>query len=95
MNNKKAKAIRKHSKTLLVSWMKGLLSEEEGSVINVKNYEQFMAEQTHIYVNKKFILNAYHPKWIAKKIKQLLIIYPNMKITDIGLKHIQWLVQKT
>lgn len=94
MNNKKSKAIRRHSESLLVEWLQSLLSEEEGVAITVKNYKQFMPEQTHVFANQKILLNAYHPKWIAKKIKQLLLIFPDIKITDISLEHIQWKAQR-
>jgi hypothetical protein len=78
----------------LVEWLQSLLSEEEGAAITVKNYKQFMPEQTHVFANQKILLNAYHPKWIAKKIKQLLLIFPDIKITDISLEHIQWKAQR-
>ena len=94
MNNKKSKAIRRHSESLLVEWLQSLLSEEEGAAITVKNYKQFMPEQTHVFANQKILLNAYHPKWIAKKIKQLLLIFPDIKITDSSLEHIQWKAQR-
>ena len=35
-------------------------------------------------------LNAYHPKWIAKKIKQLLKIDPKLDIESIDLELIKW-----
>ena len=90
MNGKKAKRIRRHSRVLLVSWLKSLLSEEEAEQVNIKNYKQMMPEQTHAYVQDKFLLNAYHPKWIVKKINQLTSIYPKLKIEDVNLELIQW-----
>ena len=90
MNGKKAKRIRRHSRVLLVSWLKSLVSEEEAKNVTVKNYKQMMPEQTHAFVQNRFMLNAYHPKWIAKKINQLTSIYPKLKIEDVNLELVQW-----
>ncbi len=80
---------------LLVSWLKSLLSEEEAEQVNIKNYKQIMPEHTHAYVQDKFLLNAYHPKWIVKKINQLTSIYPKLKIEDVNLELIQWKVNRS
>ena len=94
MNGKKAKRIRRHSQVLLVSWLKTLLSEEEAENVTVANYKQMMPEQTHAFVQDKFLLNAYHPKWIVKKINQLTAIYSDLKIEDVNLELIQWKANK-
>jgi len=47
MNRKKSKRITQHSITLLVSWMKQLLPEEEAEKVTVDTYKSFMPEQTH------------------------------------------------
>jgi len=90
MNGKKAKAIRKQSTVLLVDWLHTLLEPEEAAKINIDNYMSFMPQQTHIYVHRKMSLSAYHPKWVSKKIKQLLNIFPTLTIEDINLELVQW-----
>ena len=45
----KAKRIKRHAKTLLVSWLHSLLDKEEADKINVSNYMSHMPKQTHIY----------------------------------------------
>lgn len=94
MNRKKTKRIRKHSVTLLVSWMRQLLSEEEGKKITVDSYKSFMPEQTHFMAQQTIYLNAYHPKWIEKKIKQLIKIFPDIEIEDVDLELITWKVNQ-
>ena len=86
----KAKRIKRHAKTLLVSWLHSLLDKEEADKINVSNYMSHMPKQTHIFLNGKMRLNAYHPKWIAKKIKQLLKIDLKLDIESIDLELIKW-----
>ena len=95
MNGKKAKAIRKQSKVLLVDWIRSLLEPEEAVKINIDNYMSFMPQQTHIYVHRKMSLSAYHPKWVSKKIKQLLNIFPTLTIEDINLELVQWKANKS
>ena len=90
----KAKRIRRHAKTLLVSWLHSLLDKEEADKINVSNYLSHMPKQTHIFLNGGMKLNAYHPKWVAKKIKQLLKIFPAIQIEDINLEMIAWKVKQ-
>ena len=86
----KSKRIRRHAKTLLVSWLHSLLDKEEADKINVSNYMSHMPKQTHIFLNGGMKLNAYHPKWVAKKIKQLLKIDPDLRIESIDLESIKW-----
>jgi hypothetical protein len=43
-----------------------------------------------VFLNGRMRLNAYHPKWIAKKIKQILKIDPDLRIESIDLELIKW-----
>tara|TARA_R110002020_G_scaffold126093_4_gene283766 strand:- start:2306 stop:2599 length:294 start_codon:yes stop_codon:yes gene_type:complete len=90
MRSVKAKRIRKHAKTLLVTWLHTLLDKEEAAKININNYMSHMPKQTHIFVGGQLKLSAFHPKWVSNKIKQLLKIYPLLKIEDIDLELIKW-----
>jgi len=94
MNRKKSKRITRHSITLLVSWMKQLLPEEEAEKVTVDTYKTMMPEQTHFMANRTMYLNAYHPKWIAKKIKQLIKIFPDIEIEEVDLELITWKVNQ-
>ena len=95
MNNKKAKSIRKQTDVLLVEWLKSLLNKEEAHIITLDNYKEFMPDQTHIFVSNNMRLSAYHPKWMSKKIKQLIKIFPELEIKDITLEMVQWKMAKS
>ena len=71
MNGKKVKRLRKKGKILLVEWLHSLLpNEEDKKEITVDNLESYLSDQTHIYVNRKFLLSAYSLKWIYKRVKR-------------------------
>ena len=80
MNSKKAKSIRKQTDVLLVEWLRSLLNEEEANAVTLDNYKELMPDQTHIFVSNNMRLSAYHPKWMSKKIKQLIKIFQNLKL---------------
>lgn len=90
MNRRKSKRIREHSVCLLVSWLRGLLEEKEAALITTKTYKSYMPEQSHYMAQRTLYLNAYHPKWIEKKVKQLIILFPNLEVEDITLELITW-----
>tara|TARA_R110002153_G_scaffold255432_1_gene414090 strand:+ start:52 stop:354 length:303 start_codon:yes stop_codon:yes gene_type:complete len=94
MNRKMSKRIRHHSELLLVAWMKQLLEKEEADKITINTYKSFMPKQTHFMAQRTMYLNAYHPKWIAKKIKQLIKIFPDILIEDVNLEMITWKVNQ-
>jgi len=89
MNGRKAKRIRLHSGTIIVDWLRTLLTEEEGQKINIENYKNFMPAQTHFMAHRTMHLNAYHPKWIRNKIQRLLKQDPNRVIEEITLGEIK------
>ena len=71
MNGRKSKLYRKTGKQILVDWLRSVIpDEEDGAKITVKNIEEFVAEQTHVYMNRKFLLSAYSLKWIYKRVKR-------------------------
>jgi hypothetical protein len=90
MRDIKAKRIRKHVKTLLVTWLHSLLDKEEADKININNYMSSMPKQTHLFIDGQLRLSAFHPKWVSNKIKQLLKIYPYLEIESIDLELIKW-----
>ena len=51
MNGRKAKALRKRSKELLVEWLRSVVPEgEDVTRIHAGNIQEFMPEQTHSFV---------------------------------------------
>jgi len=80
MNGKKAKRLRKHSKQLLIRWIRSMTPDgEDETEINEKNLEQFLPEQTHIFANNKFMVSAYTLRWFYKKVKE----NPNATLEEI------------
>jgi len=71
MNGRKAKALRKKARSLLLEWVRSFVPETEDiSRINEDNLKEFLPEQTHLYANKKLLLSAYSLRWFYKKVKQ-------------------------
>ena len=71
MNGRKSKLYRKTGKQILVDWLRSIIPDEkESSKITVKNIEEFLSEQTHVLMNRKFLLSAYSLKWIYKRVKR-------------------------
>lgn len=88
MNAKKMKVINKHVDTILVLWLKSLLNEEEAAKVNHDNYKSLMPTQTHVYTNNKFLLSAFSPKWVKKRIKKLAVKYPERSIISFKLTEV-------
>ena len=81
MNGRKAKRLRKRGKELLVEWLYSIIPDEEDKQqINVNNIEEYLSEQTHIYMNRKFLLSAFSLKWIYKKVKR----NPNLTLEQLN-----------
>ena len=71
MNGRNSKQYRKTGKQILVDWLRSIIPDEkESSKITVKNIEEFLSEQTHVLMNRKFLLSAYSLKWIYKRVKR-------------------------
>jgi len=80
MNGKKAKRLRKHSKQLLIRWIRSMTPDgEDETEINEKNLEQFLPEDTHIFANNKYMVSAYTLRWFYKKVKD----NPNATLEEI------------
>ena len=71
MNGKRSKEVRRIGRQILVEWLRSIIPDEEDSKqINVNNLEEYLSEQTHVYLNRKFMLSAYSLKWIYKRVKR-------------------------
>ena len=71
MNGRRAKEVRRKGRKILVEWLRSIIPDEEDSKqINVNNLEEYLAELTHVYLNRKFMLSAYSLKWIYKRVKR-------------------------
>ena len=72
MNGRKAKAQRKRGKQILVEWLHSILptDAEDKDLITTESLEEYLSDQTHVYLNRKFLLSAYSLKWIYKRVKR-------------------------
>ena len=72
MNGRKAKSQRKRGKQILVEWLHSILpaDTEDKTLITTETLEDYLSDQTHIYLNRKFLLSAYSLKWIYKRVKR-------------------------
>jgi hypothetical protein len=71
MNGRNAKKYRKIGKQILVEWLHSVIPDDaDKTLIDMNNLEEFLSDQTHIYLNRKFLLSAYSLKWIYKRVKR-------------------------
>jgi len=72
VNGRKAKAQRKRGKQILVEWLRSILptDTEDKALITTESLEEYLSNQTHVYLNRKFLLSAYSLKWIYKRVKR-------------------------
>ena len=88
MNRKTSKRIKLQSSKIIVTWLRSILSEEEGAKVNLKTFKELLPAQTHFYGGGKFLLNAYTEKWTQKKIKQASKLYPSIRLEDLTIDHL-------
>jgi|TARA_Y100000310_G_scaffold64093_1_gene59628 hypothetical protein len=72
VNGRKAKAQRRRGKQILVEWLHSILPDdtEDKNLITTETLEDYLSDQRHIYLNRKFLLSAYSLKWIYKRVKR-------------------------
>ena len=81
MSGKKSKLLRRKAEGLLIGWLQSMTPEgEDSNRINKKNLSEFLPEQTHIFVNNKYMIRAYSLKWFYKKVKQ----NPNFHLEELN-----------
>ena len=80
MNGKKAKEERRKGKKLLVEWLQSVVPEENKEEITIDNIRDYLADQTHVYLNRKYMLSAFSLKWVYKRVKR----NPNITLEDLN-----------
>tara|TARA_R110002012_G_scaffold68533_3_gene178135 strand:+ start:628 stop:888 length:261 start_codon:yes stop_codon:yes gene_type:complete len=80
MNGKKAKKLRVRGRELLVEWLHSIVPPENANEINIDNVKTYLSEQTHVYLNRNFLLSAYSLKWIYKRVKR----NPNLTLQQLN-----------
>ena len=100
MNKKQSKKIKEKSNELFVEWLKSLLRKEEADKVSIENYWKFLPKQSHVFANNQLWLAAYTPRWIARKLKKMLIKNSSLNIYSITLNDLkkeekQWKQKET
>lgn len=100
MNKKQSKKIKEKSNELFVEWLKSLLRKEEADKVSIENYWKFLPKQSHVFANNQLWLAAYTPRWIARKLKKMLVKNPSLDIYSITLNDLkkeekQWKQRET
>ena len=72
MNSKTMKRVRFKSLEILCSWLHTLVPDEEKVKINIKNVDQFLAQQEYIYKHKTLYLSIYTKKWVVSVLKKMI-----------------------
>ena len=94
MNSKEAKRYRKKAKALTVDWIKSLIPDEEGTKVNIDNFQDYMPDQKYVYANKKFmdrftkLLDLFAKKSIDMKnanMEQLNDAWEEVKKSEVDL----------
>ena len=88
MNGRKAKRIRRHAKHLMLEWLKTMVSEDEAKKVTIKNIQDYIPDQTHIYANKSLRVSAYTLRWFAQGIKKI-IKSKQKRIKDVTTKDLE------
>ena len=71
MSGKKSKQLRRQAEHLLIDWLRTMTPDgEDKTKIHIKNLDEFLPEQTHIFANNKFMLSAYSLRWFYKQVKR-------------------------
>ena len=79
MNGKKAKKIRKKSRQLVVDWLQTMLVKEEVKKLSVDNIEKYLPNETHVFINNRYLLSAFSLRWVYKKLKK----NPNLTVEEL------------
>ena len=72
MRKQVIKKINKKAESLLMIWLKGLLSKEEQEKVNRNNFKSLLPHQEYIESNRTFYTSFFTLRWAKQSIKKLL-----------------------
>jgi len=72
MNRKLSKKIKKKSIEFLLDWLKTMLIESEAKKLSIKNYKNYLPQETHVFANGRLLVSSFTPRWFQNKIKNVL-----------------------
>jgi len=94
MNGRKSKAIRKQMKPLFLEWLSGLLPEEEAKTLREDNFNSYLPQETHLYIQGSIRLHSFSPRWLIKHIKIFSSRNPDVDIASISLEDLKTVYEK-
>ena len=74
-------------RTIQIEWLRTLLSEEDAKQININNIDDFLADQTHTFINGQFELSFMSSRWILKQLKRNPEIKTYEQLIEFNNKH--------
>jgi len=86
VNKNKLKQIHRKTESLLVDWLRSMVSDEEAERVNTKNVMQFMPDK-EIYAPVKSGIRCVPmtPRWIKKELKKMLQQDSNLDVESVTL----------
>tara|TARA_R110002012_G_scaffold282534_1_gene472278 strand:- start:395 stop:727 length:333 start_codon:yes stop_codon:yes gene_type:complete len=86
VNKNKLKQIHRKTESLLVDWLRSMVSDEEAERVNTKNVMQFMPDK-EIYAPVKSGIRCVPmtPRWIKKELKKLVQQDSNFDVNAVTL----------
>ena len=85
MNGKLKRRLNAHTQTLIVGWLKSLLTDEEAAQVNSSNYKELLPDETHFYLNRRRRLSAFSERWTRKQLKRLMRKYPDKPLESFTM----------
>ena len=87
MKKKYIKKLKQTVRTIQIEWLRTLLSEEDAKQININNIDDFLADQTHTFINGQFELSFMSSRWILKQLKRNPEIKTYEQLMEFNNKH--------
>ena len=87
MKKKYIKKLKQTVRTIQIEWLRTLLSEEDAKQININNIDNFLADQTHTFINGQFELSFMSSRWILKQLKRNPEIKTYEQLIEFNNKH--------
>ena len=87
MKKKYIKKLKQTVRTIQIEWLRTLLSEEDAKQININNIDDFLADQTHTFINGQFELSFMSSRWILKQLKRNPEIKTYEQLIEFNNKH--------
>ena len=90
MNRSLSKRIKKHAIGIQLQWVKSLLPDEEAEKVTLDNLNAMLPQQTHVWGLGVKYNSVFGIRHVVKKLKQLLVIFPDKQVEDFTLADVNW-----